>query len=85
MLAVFSCREVHGTWYLEADLDIKCYTPEHATYQSLASLGVLLYPIGIPLSFLVLMLKCVASSEKRSRKNENPAHTRVVGRRPAPV
>ena len=58
MLQVFNCREIHGTWYLGADLDIECYTEKHATYQSLAALGVLLYPIGIPLSFLILMLRC---------------------------
>eukprot|EP00976_Prorocentrum_cordatum_P088066 1187163-Prorocentrum_minimum.AAC.3 len=60
MLAVFSCREIHGKHYLEADLDIHCYTPEHHTVQSLAALGVLLYPIGIPLSFMFLMLKYVS-------------------------
>ena len=58
MLAVFNCREIHGTYYLEADMDIECYTPVHTTYQSLAALGVLLYPIGIPISFTALMLWC---------------------------
>lgn len=58
MLQVFNCREIHGGWYLVADMDIECYTPVHDTYTSLASLGVLLYPIGIPVSFLFLMLRC---------------------------
>ena len=49
--------QIHGKNYLMDDLSIECYTPTHSWYQSLAVVGVVLYPVGIPLAFLFLLFR----------------------------
>lgn len=56
VLRVFNCTNIHGTEYLVADLRYKCYDGSHYFEIFLASVGVLLYPLGIPLVFLYLLL-----------------------------
>ena len=58
MLRVFNCMEIHGEWYIKHDVSIPCYDARHNSYQLLAALGVLLYPIGIPVLFYGLLLRC---------------------------
>ena len=55
VLNVFNCVEIHGEHYLKQDLRIKCYDSVHAVEMGIACVGVLLYPLGIPLTFLTLM------------------------------
>ena len=43
--------------YLKNDMRLRCNTPEHAWYTALASVGIVLYPIGIPVLFLGLMVR----------------------------
>eukprot|EP00976_Prorocentrum_cordatum_P100011 1192065-Prorocentrum_minimum.AAC.2 len=50
--------EIHGEWYIKHDVSIPCYDARHNSYQLLAALGVLLYPIGIPVLFYGLLLRC---------------------------
>ena len=57
MLSVLNCKKIHGEHYLMDDLSIECYTPTHSWYQSLAVVGVVLYPVGIPLAFLFLLFR----------------------------
>ena len=49
--------QIHGKNYLMDDLSIECYTPTHTWYQSVAVVGVVLYPVGIPLAFLFLLYR----------------------------
>merc|ERR1719506_2987724 len=51
---LFVCTEelADGTSFLKADLSIQCYTPQYKGYATLAAVGILVYPIGIPLYFL---------------------------------
>lgn len=55
MLGILNCREIHGSYYVVADLSVPCYTPTHRAYQVLASLGIVMYVLGIPAGFLFLM------------------------------
>ena len=57
MLRVFNCIEIHGEYFVKHDVSIPCYDATHSGYQMLASLGVLLYPIGIPLLFYGLLIR----------------------------
>lgn len=55
MLNVLNCKDIHGTEYLDADISVECYTPLHNTFIFVATVGILLYAVGIPLGFLWLM------------------------------
>jgi IPT/TIG domain/Tyrosine-protein kinase ephrin type A/B receptor-like len=56
VLRLYVCKDIEDKSYLLADLSVECYTDQW-TYFSYASLGlVVLYPIGIPLFFLAMML-----------------------------
>jgi hypothetical protein len=57
MLRVFNCMEIHGEWYIKQDVSIPCYGSTHNGYQVLAAIGVLLYPIGIPVLFYGLHIR----------------------------
>jgi len=50
MLSMFDCTEVTGTYYLSLDLSLVCYDDEWMKYGIMGAVGVLLYPIGIPVS-----------------------------------
>ena len=44
----FSCEEFsNGRSFLRADYAVECGTEEHSKVQSIATLGILLYPVGI--------------------------------------
>ena len=44
----FSCEEFsNGRSFLRADYAVECGTEEHRQVQSIAWLGILLYPVGI--------------------------------------
>merc|ERR1719478_622428 len=51
---LFVCTEelADGASYLKADLSIQCYTDQYKGYATLAAVGILVYPIGIPFYFL---------------------------------
>jgi hypothetical protein len=51
---LFVCTEAldDGTSFLKADLSIQCNTPQYKAYATLAGVGIIVYPIGIPLYFL---------------------------------
>ncbi|KAK3270873.1 hypothetical protein CYMTET_20744 [Cymbomonas tetramitiformis] len=57
MLSYFNCVAVHDEYYLVADLHVQCWVGPHRRYLPLAVLGVLLYPIGLPVFFYMLMVK----------------------------
>ena len=55
MLNAYSCREILGKYYLVQDLASPCYDAEWGQYAILATVGVMLYPLGILFySFLIL-------------------------------
>jgi len=56
-----------GQYYLMDDLTIACYTPTHTFYQLIGVVGILLYPIGIPLAFLG-----EAPSQPKVRQQSHP-------------
>ena len=53
----FSCEGFsNGRSFLRADYAIECGTDDHRLVQSIAWLGILLYPVGISLVYAVLLL-----------------------------
>jgi len=56
----FECEEFNK-WdgskvsYLRADYDIECYTSEHTATFTLGILALILYPVGVPLFFFLLL------------------------------
>ncbi|KAK3265019.1 hypothetical protein CYMTET_26271 [Cymbomonas tetramitiformis] len=56
MLSYFNCTPVYEELYLTADLNIRCFAGLHAACLPLAVLGLLLYPIGVPATFVFLLV-----------------------------
>lgn len=54
-MSVFSCVDIHGTEYLSGALDQECYNEDHYKYMLVGLVCVLLYPLGIPASWLFLL------------------------------
>ena len=53
----FDCEEFDdGTRFLRADYSLACYDAEHDRVVSLAWVAIALYPIGVPLFYLALLL-----------------------------
>ena len=64
----FSCEEFDtGRSFLRADYAIECGTPSHTRAKSLAWLGIALYPVGISVLYVALMLR--ASGAIRSERH----------------
>ena len=55
VLGIYSCRKIGDNWYLNPDLSVLCYTPEHYRYMRLGGFWIALYPIGIPVFFAGLL------------------------------
>ena len=53
----FDCEEFDdGTRFLRADYSLACYGTEHGRVVSLAWVAIALYPLGVPLLYLALLL-----------------------------
>ena len=54
----FSCEKFDtGRSFLRTDYSVECYTSKHEVATSLATAGILIYPVGISLLYIVLMLQ----------------------------
>lgn len=54
----FPCEEFdNGKFFLRADFAVECYTSAHDFVRALALVGILLYPCGISVLYIVLFLK----------------------------
>ena len=53
IFTTFACVTFDGEYgrYLKADLSINCDSEEHQFYQYVASMGIVIYPIGVPLMY----------------------------------
>ena len=64
----FSCESFDGgRSFLRADYSLECDTTEHMAAKSLAYLGILTYPVGISLLYILLMLRA-----RRALLDERP-------------
>jgi IPT/TIG domain/Tyrosine-protein kinase ephrin type A/B receptor-like len=57
ILRMYVCREVEGKYYLLADFKTRCYESRWNEYVPYSIFAIILYPIGIPLWFLHLLLR----------------------------
>ena len=64
----FSCESFgDGHTFLRADYSLECDTTEHTIAKNLAYLGLLMYPIGISVLYILLMLRA-----RRALLDEHP-------------
>ena len=64
----FSCESFDGGHsFLRADYSLECDTPVHTVAKGLAYLGLLMYPIGISVLYILLMLRA-----RRALLDEHP-------------
>ena len=64
----FSCESFDGGQsFLRADYSLECDTTEHTVAKGLALLGILTYPVGISLLYILLMLRA-----RRALRDERP-------------
>ena len=66
VLLMFKTKEINGSQFLEADMRYTTDHPSHLFYFSYAFLMVLIYPVGVPLT-LILMLR--GRSQRQSHGN----------------
>jgi len=52
----FNCQKIDSASFLRNDLSIDCSNPAHKSATMVAALMVLLFSLGLPLSYLVLLL-----------------------------
>jgi hypothetical protein len=57
VLALFNCITVDGVSYLVADTTLLCSDDRYSSFLPIGLFGILLYPVGIPLTFLGLLLR----------------------------
>ncbi|GMH92878.1 hypothetical protein TL16_g12477 [Triparma laevis f. inornata] len=59
IFSTFACQRFDGDYgsYLKADFSINCNSDEHKAYQTYAALMILLFPIGVPVMYFVLLYK----------------------------
>ena len=57
IFAVFSCTELDGAWYLDADLRLMCYDSQHWRYIGGAIAWLFFVPFGIPAYFIWLLYR----------------------------
>jgi len=55
VLAIFDCREIDGDFWLVSDVQLKCYDTRWATYAIVGFCGALVYPVGIPILFYIIL------------------------------
>lgn len=56
LFQMFSCETLEdGNTYLRADYRIECSSTKHQTLQIYAGLMILVYPVGVPLAYAVLL------------------------------
>ena len=55
VLRLYVCKRIERTHYLIADFSVECFTPKWQSYAYGTMALVLLYPIGIPLFFFMLL------------------------------
>ena len=53
---LFYCKEVEGTKYLVRDFSISCDTDEYVFYLAWGIVAVIMYPVGVPLAYLCILL-----------------------------
>lgn len=58
---------IPGKGFLRADLGVECFTSEHTLYSIYAGIMILLYPIGIPFMYFVLLYKNKSSLTEPNR------------------
>jgi hypothetical protein len=55
--AFFNCIEVDGIRYLASDTSLLCSDDRHNAFLAFAIVAVLIFPVGIPLFVLLLLLR----------------------------
>ena len=73
ILRTFACKSFEdGSKALLADLSIDCNSPEHSLWSFVAVVGVILYPIGVPVLLWVLLWRHRGSLRSRANEREVP-------------
>lgn len=54
-IGVFNCITVEGVDYLVADFNLHCYDSTWTTFAFIDGLFILLYPVGIPVAYFVIL------------------------------
>lgn len=63
VLGFFACKDVSGTRFLLADFSVTCGSPEWKQHLPAALCFSLLYPVGIPVLFFVILRRNIATLE----------------------
>jgi hypothetical protein len=56
-LSIYSCTSVHGIEYLTLDMHAECGSPDWTVRAGFNAVFLLLYPIGLPVLFVLLVAR----------------------------
>ena len=62
-MSVFKCKKINSEWYIDVDVTLPCYDESWSFHAALGALGILIYVIGIPLGFLLLLKRYAANDQ----------------------
>ncbi|CAN0227090.1 unnamed protein product, partial [Ascophyllum nodosum] len=69
----FACVDVDSnTSYLKADLRLQCYTTQHKAFMVYAGIMGLVYPIGVPLAYGLVLYRSRATLMMREGRDDVP-------------
>ena len=74
ILGTFACEKFYEQSFLAQDLTFQCYTAKHRFYMVMGVVGIMLYPVGIPLAFLVLLWRAGVPQMANVKLNKQLAH-----------
>jgi len=56
VLMMYNCRNIEGVYYMVADFNLRCYDARWHSYLGPNIIAILVYPVGIPTFFFILLL-----------------------------
>ena len=55
VLRLYVCTEIDGSYYLQTDLRVSCYSSQWTSYTYASLILILLYPVGVPIFFFSIL------------------------------
>ena len=78
VILMLRCRDVDGVSYLLSDISLSCETDEYAAHRNYAMFGVVVFPIGTVVFFLVLLWRVRKKLPPDWWPAEEPARARAA-------
>ena len=68
-ISLIACRKVASKAYLHADMNIECYTSEYNAWLGLALPMLIVYSVGIPLTYFLILRRHVSKDTLETKRD----------------